>query len=61
MIEQAKPDLFIEVGSGKVLSGLLRRIDRTAKSCNIEDPESLAKTISQLEAMQHSTKEAGLS
>ncbi len=50
IIEQSKPDLFIEVGSGKVLSGLLRRIDRSAKSCNIEDPESLAKTIGNKEA-----------
>jgi [acyl-carrier-protein] S-malonyltransferase len=32
---------FIEIGSGKVLRGLLRTIDRDAPSWNVEDPESL--------------------
>ncbi len=41
-------DKFIEVGPGKVLSGLLRRIDRTKKSLNIEDEASLQKTIQEL-------------
>ncbi|TAN21887.1 MAG: [acyl-carrier-protein] S-malonyltransferase [Acidobacteria bacterium] len=41
---------FIEVGPGKVLSGLMRRIDRGAVTCNVEDSSSLEKT---LEAMAH--------
>jgi len=41
-------ETFIEVGPGKVLSGLLRRIDRTKKALNIEDEMSLAKTLTAL-------------
>lgn len=33
-------DLFVEVGPGKVLCGLLRQIDRTASSVNVGDTES---------------------
>jgi [acyl-carrier-protein] S-malonyltransferase len=36
-------ELFVELGPGRVLSGLIRRIDRKAKLANIEDPEGLAK------------------
>lgn len=39
---------FIEVGAGRVLSGLLRRIAPEAKSLNVEDPSSLDKTIEAL-------------
>lgn len=39
---------FIEVGPGKVLSGLLRRIDRSKKALNVEDSISLEKTIQEL-------------
>ena len=35
---------FVEVGPGKVLSGLLRQIDRGAVSANVEDLKSLEKT-----------------
>jgi len=34
---------FIEVGPGKVLSGLLRQIDRSQKCAHVEDPTSLEK------------------
>ncbi len=34
-------DLFIEVGPGKVLTGLLRSIDRSLQGCNVDDPKSL--------------------
>ena len=40
-----RPDIFLELGSGKVLTGLLRKIDRKAKSCNIEDPISLTSAL----------------
>jgi [acyl-carrier-protein] S-malonyltransferase len=36
---------FIEVGPGKVLSGLMRQIDRSQSTLNVEDSESLEKTI----------------
>ena len=35
---------FVELGTGKVLRGLLRTIDGTAQSWNVEDPDSLAAT-----------------
>jgi [acyl-carrier-protein] S-malonyltransferase len=34
---------FIEVGPGRVLTGLLKDIARGMTSANVEDPESLAK------------------
>jgi [acyl-carrier-protein] S-malonyltransferase len=39
---------FIEVGPGKVLSGLMRQIDRNQKTLNVEDSASLDKTLSAL-------------
>jgi len=36
---------FIEVGPGKVLSGLMRQIDRTKTALNVEDDASLQKTV----------------
>jgi [acyl-carrier-protein] S-malonyltransferase len=39
---------YIEVGPGKVLSGLNRQIDRTLNTTNIEDPASLEKTLATL-------------
>ncbi len=39
---------FVEVGTGKVLGGLLRALDRGAASWNVEDPESLAATLAAL-------------
>ena len=41
---------FIEVGPGKVLSGLMRQIDRNQKSLNVEDSASLEKTLAALTA-----------
>lgn len=36
---------YIELGPGKVLSGFVKRIDRNAKTYNIEDMKSFEKTI----------------
>jgi [acyl-carrier-protein] S-malonyltransferase len=38
-------EIFIEVGPGRVLSGLIRRIEPDAKVFNVEDAESLKKTL----------------
>src|SRR5277367_4665645 len=39
---------FIEVGPGKVLSGLMRQIDRNQKTSHVEDSASLEKTLTSL-------------
>jgi [acyl-carrier-protein] S-malonyltransferase len=39
---------FVEVGPGKVLSGLLRQIDRSVISYNVEDEKSLLTTVEKL-------------
>ncbi len=41
-------DTFIEVGPGRVLSGLLRQIDRSVQSLNVEDEASLATTLAKV-------------
>jgi len=38
-------DTFIEVGPGKVLSGLIKRIEPLAKVSNVEDMKSLENTL----------------
>lgn len=38
-------DTFVEVGPGKVLTGFTRKIDRTANALNVEDMDSLEKTL----------------
>lgn len=40
--------VFVEVGPGKVLSGLMRQIDRSKASLNVGDEASLQKTLEQL-------------
>ena len=44
--ESATP--FIEIGPGRVLSGLLRQIDRAQIALNVEDSASLEKTLAAL-------------
>jgi [acyl-carrier-protein] S-malonyltransferase len=44
------PTHFIEAGPGKVLSGLMRQIDRTQPCLNVEDEASLEKTQQTLSA-----------
>lgn len=38
-------DVFLEVGAGRVLTGLLKRIASGARGYAVEDPESLEKTL----------------
>ena len=40
--------IFVEVGPGKVLCGLMRQIDRSRTCVNVADETSLAKTLEQL-------------
>ncbi len=40
--------LFVEVGPGKVLTGLMRQIDRGLTCLNVEDAASLEKTLATL-------------
>jgi len=40
--------VFVEVGPGKVLCGLMRQIDRSKKCVNVEDEVSLQKTLEHL-------------
>lgn len=42
-------DTFIEVGPGKVLTGLLRRISKDVQGFNVEDTKSLEKTLNSLD------------
>jgi len=49
-LKQAGADLFIEVGPGKVLCGLLKQIDPALKSLNVEDAASLEKTLAELQS-----------
>ncbi|HUA25884.1 MAG TPA: ACP S-malonyltransferase [Steroidobacteraceae bacterium] len=53
-----KPAQFIEVGPGKVLSGLLRQIDRSQHCLHVGDLASLEKTIAALEAASQQVSEA---
>jgi [acyl-carrier-protein] S-malonyltransferase len=41
-------DTFVEVGPGKVLSGLMRQINRQVKCFNVEDADSLKATAAKL-------------
>ncbi len=41
-------ETFVEVGPGKVLSGLIKRIDSNVTVLNVEDSSSLEKTLSKL-------------
>ncbi|HZB87987.1 MAG TPA: ACP S-malonyltransferase [Terracidiphilus sp.] len=45
----AGASMFIEVGPGKVLGGLLRQIDAARKALSVEDAASLEKTLAELE------------
>jgi len=47
-LEAAGAEVFVEAGPGKVLTGLLRQIDRNFKCLNVEDATSLEKTLAEL-------------
>lgn len=37
--------MYVEVGPGKVLCGLVRQIDKAARTANVEDPRSLEQAV----------------
>jgi len=41
-------DFFVEVGPGKVLSGLLRQIDRAATCLRVEDSATLSEVTARM-------------
>jgi [acyl-carrier-protein] S-malonyltransferase len=41
-------ETFVEVGAGKVLSGLVRQINRDVRCLNVENTESLKNTLESL-------------
>jgi len=50
-LKAAGANLFIEVGPGKVLCGLLKQIDPELKALNAEDGASLEKTVAELNSI----------
>jgi [acyl-carrier-protein] S-malonyltransferase len=44
-LKSAGADLYVEVGPGKVLCGLLKQIDSALKTTNVEDAASLEKAL----------------
>ncbi len=48
LLIREQPQHFIEVGPGRVLSGLMRQIDRSQKCLYVEDSASLEKTLAAL-------------
>jgi len=49
---------FVEVGPGRVLSGLLRQIERSVHCVNVEDPKSLATALERLAQARGESAEA---
>jgi [acyl-carrier-protein] S-malonyltransferase len=47
-LKSAGAEVFVEVGPGKVLCGLLKQIDPALKALNVEDAASLEKTLGDL-------------
>ena len=57
LVEQGV-NTFVEVGPGRVLTGLLRQIDRSVHVFNVEDEKSLHSTLERLAQAQTEAAEA---
>jgi len=57
MVEEGV-NTFVEVGPGRVLTGLLRQIDRSVHVFNVEDEKSLHSTLEKLAQAQSEAMEA---
>jgi [acyl-carrier-protein] S-malonyltransferase len=57
MIERGA-NTFVEVGPGRVLSGLLRQIDRSVRCFHVEDPASLEATLEKVAQARAETTES---
>lgn len=47
LVEQGV-DVFVEIGAGTVLSGLVKKVDRKVTTLSVQDPESLQTTVEKL-------------
>jgi [acyl-carrier-protein] S-malonyltransferase len=56
LVEQGV-NTFVEVGPGRVLTGLLRQIDRSVHVFNVEDEKSLNSTLERLAQAQSEAAE----
>ncbi|NLU53160.1 MAG: ACP S-malonyltransferase [Clostridiaceae bacterium] len=43
-------DTFVEIGPGKVLSGFIKKVEKTARALNVEDNASLEETLKALKS-----------
>jgi [acyl-carrier-protein] S-malonyltransferase len=57
MIDQGV-NIFVEVGPGRVLSGILRQIDRSVRVFNVEDSASLQSTLEKIAQTRADVAEA---
>jgi [acyl-carrier-protein] S-malonyltransferase len=48
MLIEEGVNTFVEVGPGRVLTGLLRQIERSVAALNVEDEKSLAATMEKI-------------
>jgi [acyl-carrier-protein] S-malonyltransferase len=47
--------LFVELGHGRVLKGLMRRIDKNQQVVNVQDPDSLDKALAEIRSEEQVT------
>jgi [acyl-carrier-protein] S-malonyltransferase len=50
MLVEEGVNTFVEVGPGRVLTGLLRQIERSVSALNVEDEKSLLATLEKIAA-----------
>jgi [acyl-carrier-protein] S-malonyltransferase len=44
--------VFVEIGAGNVLSGLIKKVDRKVKTLSVQDPESLKQAVETLQSLK---------